>query len=715
MRNKIASVLFLLLFFCCSPLFAQGNSPSAYWDAFLDVGYRFTLLPEDDLREIITSEGQKYGQRLNQYVSIWDDMIKEDAPAAREGEVKEAASEETELFPAAFYRRLAVGHLLLYISNNDEQHLDSALRSIEELAKRRSSPRTVFWHNLILSHKSLLEKDSASFSHSVYRIWNDVIQVLETGQLMLGSSIGATGFNSSLPYLYENMVHLILNHGIVKHKVPNLHSLGAIVWALKDRLTPDKGYYQLAESIWNRMYGVNSDRFSVNFAMVFLEGEMHWINFEDARSASQAAESFEQAHTYYKLALEWANTSKGKAAALSKLMQSMMRILNGMVRGAETVSLISADEISTLSSQYVASARDLYRKLSAAATTSEERWTKEGFDKRENYLNTAHELWSNISQLNVVTARYYRNLMEETDHPLNKFQYISNAGQPFSDYLSFFDEFTKAGYTEIVPDNAYFYAAYMAGELADLHRQKAVYSDDTREYDLAFTRQLQAIEIFPFDIVGLIELSVQVSQEGMVNSYIDNVWPLMDRFRNSAILKAWASSDDKKAYLKEVVSLQKVIPEAFKSAPSVIGLQDTGKSDKALIRETLLLTQLLNNLLMSDFAGKADAVLKDVAKNLDDEYDLSRMLKRTIPSDVFGRIESAVSLIDHYNYAQLKRVLFRDLQDGRHALFRSLYHEIPSSELLYLQLLDKIKVKQTALQREPFTTLRRMDDAAEKY
>ncbi|MBE9504876.1 MAG: hypothetical protein IME96_11950 [Proteobacteria bacterium] len=715
MRYKTASVLFLLLFFYCSPLFAQAINPSSYWDAFLDVGYRFTLLPEDDLREIITSEGQKYGQPLNQYVSLWDEMIKEDASAAKVEEVKESAFEEIEPFPAAFYRRLAVGHFLLYISNNDEKHLDRALKFIEGLAKRRTSPRTVFWHNLILAHRSLLEKDSASFSHNVYRIWNDVIQVVETDQLMLGSSIGTTGFNSSLPYLYENMIHLILNYGIVKHKVPNLHSLGTIIWALKDRLTPDKGYYQLSESIWNRMQGINSDRFSINFAMVFLEGEMHWINFEDAKSASQAAESFEQAHTYYKLALEWANTSKGKAAALSKLMQSMMRVLNGMVRGAETVSLISADEISALSSQYVTSARDLYRKLSVAATTREELWTDEGFDKRENYLNTAHELWSNISQLNVVMARYYRNLMDETDHPLNKFQYISNAEQPFSDYLSFFDEFTKAGYTEIVPDNAYFYAAYMAGELADLHRQKAVYSDDTREYDLAFARQVQAIEIFPFEIIGLIELSIQVSQEGMLKAYIDNIWPLMDRFRNSAILKAWATSADKKAYINEVVSLQKVIPEAFKSTPSVIGLQDTGKNEQALIRETLLLTQLLNNLLLSDLAGKADAVLEDVARNLKNEYDLSRMLKRTIRSDVFSHIEPAISLIDNYNYAQLKRVLFRDLQDGRHALFRSLYHEIPAAELRYVHLLDQIKVKQAALPREPFTTLRRMDDAAEKY
>ena len=186
----------------------------------------------------------------------------------------------------------------------------------------------------------------------------------------------------------------------------------------------------------------------------------------------------------------------------------------------------------------------------------------------------------------------------------------------YSDYLFFFEEFTKSGYTEIVPDDAYFYAAYMAGELAALHRQKAVYSDDTQEYDLAFARQLQAVEIFPFDIVGLIELSVQVSQEGMLKYYIDNVWPLMDRFQSSAILEAWATSDDKKAYINEVISLQRIIPDAFKSAPSVIGLQDTGKSEQVLIRETLLLTQLLNNLLLSDVADMADAILEDVARNL---------------------------------------------------------------------------------------------------
>lgn len=707
MRNKIVSVFFLSLILYGAPLLAQGNNPSPRWDGLLDVGYRFTFLPDEDLKEVLASEGKKYGQNLSKYVELWDEIINETTSSEEETMSEE---DEDDAFPAAFYRRLAVGQFFLYLSDHDEKNLDAALQTMDMLAKRRQSPRTIFWNNFILAHKSLLQKDSASFSHNVFRIWTDVVLVLERGQLMFGSSVGATGFSGSLPYLYENLAHLILNQGIVKHKVPNLHALGAIIWALKDRLTVNKGYYPLAESIWNRMSGATSDRFSINFAMMFLEGEMHWINFEDAKTAKEAAASFALAKSHYDLALKWANTSKGKAATLNKLLQSMMRIINGMSRGVETVNVIAADDIPGISEQYVSAAKDLFRKLSPDLILNEGLWTEEGFNNRDNFLSSMHELWANIAQLNVVTARYYSQIMDKTRHPVKKIRKMSKVIKPYSSYLTFFEEFTQADHKKIVPDNAYFYAAYMASEIASLHRMKATYSEDSKEHELAFARQLQAIEIFPFDIVGLIELSVQVSQEGLVDTYIDNVWPLIDRFKKSHILKSWAKSKYKKAYLKEALIMQKVIPKAIKSTPSVIGLQDTSKNESELIKETLFLTQLLNGLLLSDVARKADDILENVAEQLRAGGKMTDILKKTIPKNVFNQIAPEIALIEKYNYGALKRTLFRNLDDERHALFRGLYHEVPASELKYLQLLKVAKEDLPITKNKPFPSLKKMTD-----
>ena len=163
------------------------------------------------------------------------------------------------------------------------------------------------------------------------------------------------------------------------------------------------------------MNGATSDRFSINFAMMFLEGEMHWINFEDAKNGKDAAASFALAKSHYDLALEWADTSKGKAATLNKLLQSMMRIINGMSRGVETVSVISKNNIPAMSEQYVSLSKDLFRKLSSDSILKEGLWMDEGFNNRDNFLNSMHELWSNVAQLNVVTARYYSQKMDKNE------------------------------------------------------------------------------------------------------------------------------------------------------------------------------------------------------------------------------------------------------------------------------------------------------------
>ena len=287
---------------------------------------------------------------------------------------------------------------------------------------------------------------------------------------------------------------------------------------------------------------------------------------------------------------------------------------------------------------------------------------------------------------------------------------MSKVIKPYLSYLTLFEEFTQSSHKKIVPDNAYFYAAYMASEVANLHRLKAAYSEDSKEHELAFARQLQAIEIFPFDIVGLIELSVQVSQEGMVDTYIDNVWPLIDRFKKSQILKSWAKSKYKKAYLKEALIIQKVIPKAIKSTPSVIGLQDTSKNESELIKETLFLTQLLNSLLLSDVARKADSVLENVAEQLRAGGKMTEILKKTIPKKVFNQIAPEIALIEKYNYGGLKRTLFRNLDDERHALFRGLYHEVPSAELRYLELLKIANEDIPVTQKKPFSSLKKMTD-----
>ena len=683
-RKQFLLLSLVIALLCyAAPAAAKEQAPSPNWDVLLDVGYRFSLLPSEDLAGLLNSEGGKYGQTLSEYAALWTSRLS--------AETKEGADRNGAAHSSDAYRRVAVAQLLLYLSTGKAEFLDEAAKAIEALSERRTTPRIIFWHNLIMAHKSLLAQDSLAFSHHVFRLWNDVVLVLEKGQMMFGTRVGTTGFNHSLPYLYENIVHLVLHHGIVKQRLPKLYSLGAVIWSLRDRLEKDKGYYQLAESIWNRMRGLQSDNFNINFAMAYLEGEMHFINYEGAKSPAEAGESLERALTFFELSLTWADTKKGRAAILSRLVRCMVRVLNESIQ-AEGSTYVFTRDIPHDSLKYSASAKELFRELSGKEIMNEGWWEFEGFDSRENYIRAMHDLWFNISQLDIMISRYYVKDIDTGRGGAGKTAQFERAAASLVDYLDFFEEFTREGSLDIVPDNAYFYAAYFAGELADIHRQSAAYSNDMNEFNLAFARQLQAIEIFPFEIIGLLKLSMQVSQDGTLNAYIDNVWPLADRLPISKTVSAW-SEDERLPYYNEILTLKRLIPETLKSAPSIIGLQSSESSNKQIVSNTLLLTRLLSVLLQSVSVDKSDVILEKVARGLDEGGKLDAVMQKNLPPELYGQMEEAKTLVEKCNFTAFKKELFRDPEHGHHKLFRNLYYEATADKMRYLTLLDSLREK----------------------
>ncbi len=662
-------------------------TPAPYWDAFIDVAYRFTLLPSEDLSAIIEGEGERYGQSLEEYTNIWHDKLKECRRCFGNAKRQSITTHSDDA-----YRRLAVGHFLLYLAKGDQDTLSHSREEIEELASRRALPRIKFWLHMIMSHQYLYEKDSIAFSHHVFRIWEDVIQVLESAKAMTGANMSSGGFINSLPYLYENIVHLVLYNGVVKHKLPNLNSLSMVIWSLQDRLESDRGYYQLAESIWNRMYGQTSDNFNINYAMAFLEGEMHWINFENAVTGAEAAGAYHEAMTYWNLALTWTDTSKGKAAIYVKFMQSMIRILNGKVKGLETVAHPRFDKAPEETRELLGKVKKLFVDLSTPPSPKYV-WSFEGFENRKNYLGTMHLLWTNIAQVNVMLARFHKRGInvdiEKIARDPVSFKILS---QPYLDYLDFFEYFTKRGRNEIVPDSAYFFASYIASELAELYRLRAPYMSDMTDYDLAFARQLQAVEILPIDINGILTLSIQASQQGEVAKYLENVGPLAERLRNSEMVDTW-SGYDKFPYSKEMVNLKTVIPEVLMSAPLIIGMVGGDKTTKELIEDTLYVILLKKGLLQSNNARKADKILSSIGEEIKEGADLASASSKWMPAKAMEQVAAEIEALKNNKLSHMKKTLFRNPDDIYHAFFRSFYNEAGNINLRYTGLVKSAKKK----------------------
>jgi hypothetical protein len=121
----------------------------------------------------------------------------------------------------------------------------------------------------------------------------------------------------------------------------------------------------------------------------------------------------------------------------------------------------------------------LYDQL-AESLAREDEFLKEGFYERDNCIKAMHQMWDSSAKLLMTLSLYYRESEE-----LNESARKSFSEGPLIKYLSFFDRYAKIN-TEIVPDNAFFLAAYAASQLSDLYMVAAKYSTSIQTNDWAF-------------------------------------------------------------------------------------------------------------------------------------------------------------------------------------------------------------------------------------
>jgi len=282
-----------------------------------------------------------------------------------------------------------------------------------------------------------------------------------------------------------------------------------------------------------------------------------------------------------------------------------------------------------------------------------------------------HHLWDSLSKLLMMQSAYYKSINKPSER-----ESLHVAEGPLLQYLSFFKKRTETD-SAIVPDSAFFLAAYAAKELADLYRQASIYSTKIEINNLAFEYQLKAIELFPMDITGILQLAHQANQEGRLNLYWEQTGPVAMRFRNSHVSSMWADKveGDNRTYI--IVTME-VVPDIIHNAYFLVKLlqqSESAGSEEDLSRKAIILTELLVALRKNHSDETIENALASLAKQDLGDKNVNKILKSTLPENMIEEAQSISGLEILYNLASLNNELFGTTDHVIHSYLRALYYE----------------------------------------
>jgi len=667
MRIFRIAIILIMIFSVC-PFASAESEDFTRWGNLMDVAYKFTWYPTNDLRDLLKTKSGEYGKSLEEYCGFLVD------------ELTDGTSKAEVIAPESFisgkdwnmYYRLAVAQFCLFLANDMEIHLQNAESALSVVSGKMALSNVAFWHYLFQAYHDLLKKDRDAFVSSVFQIWETVVLKLEADDiLMMGSANSKPELIRSLPFLYENLAHLIITRAIFDNSMPDLYPLGVIIESINDKLANENGYKNIVESVVERMHGLKSDCSNLNFAVALVEATANQYDFEDEKSATELVPKYNLTRTYYELAFSWADTFKGKAAILTQHMGFTNYIIRRLIDKEDLLSKNSFfNTIPEEGNKLAVYAEELFNELAQFENRSTDIEAC-GFDENENYYMAMHQLWDSMSKLLMMQSAYYKNINKPGD-----LDSLHVAEGPLLQYLSVFRKKAETD-SALVPDSAYFMAAYASKELAELYRQASSYSTKIELNDLAFEYQLKAIELFPIGIPEILQLALQANQEGRLNLYWQETGPVALRFRNSNVSSIWSNKveDENKIYINLTMD---VVPDIINGAYFLVRLlQQSGvtNSEEDLSLKSIILTKLMMALKKNHSEEALEEALTSLAKQNLEGKTINELLKTSLPANMVDEAEAIPGIGIQYNFAKLKNELFGSTEHVIHSYLRALYYE----------------------------------------
>jgi len=672
--------LFLLLLFLIPSILPSRALalPDSQWNALVEVTHKFAWYPQMDLQDLFKKKGEEYGQPLREYRALLLDDLTTGSREALRIDVKTIIPGK----PWKDYLRLALTEFDLFLVTDKEHHLENARAVVSVLSGRIDQGEIRFWTIFFDAYDALFKGDRDAFVDRVFRLWQDVLLRTEIEDILMESEIAKAGFVRDLPYLYENLIHLVVSRAIVEKRMADLHPLSVVILDLKDKLSLEQGYRGMVAQIVERMQGPNSDNCNLNFAVAYLEATANRYEFEDEKDERFLPRRFRKTTEFYDLAIAWADSSQGKGAMLTEYMGFMNYVIRRFAYRDDVLTSESLfGNLPYAADEKVEQSIALYDALALPAVR-EGGFVDQGFANRNDYLKTMHGLWDSTGKLSIVLYDYFKALRTPED-----VKNIFPAERPLLRYIALFQRHAVAN-LDIVPDNAYFLTSVVASDLAELYREVSTYSTGQHIKDQYLAYQVQAIELFPFDVGGVLQLAYQMVQEGRVENYFRQAEPMARRLERSEVPTKWLQSNTTE-YNDIIPLLSESLPSVMRNAFSLVNsIKGSERSEDALFRKAILMGSLLKSRGKGISPSAADALLSAMggADFSVQGFDPAQLIRELLPSLNGAFPASVKGIAEAYPYFRMKNELYGSLTGPLHVFLRDLFYETPPAERQYVQL-----------------------------
>ena len=654
MKSPYRLILLAVLFLGFGCRVEAAETPERMWDNLLDITSKFSWYPRQDLQNLLKLKSEEYGQSLEEYRT----ELLQEVTGGRPPTPRIRPDQFETGLPWRQYYRLSLAEFCLFLATDREEHLLNAQSALSVLEQKTDQPEIEFWSHLYRTHQAALSKDRDAFIALTYHLWRNIILRFETESLVFSSEATRAGFVRNLPYMYENLAHLVIRKAILEQEIPDLYPLVPLVLDIQRKLTVENGYKPMVDQIVERMHGVNSDNRNLNFAVALLEATAKRYEFEDEKDASLLPSKYNLARRYLLLAYDWADTEKGRTVILTQ----HMGFLNYVVRRLNDPSDPVASNpffrnIPVMANDQIEKMVPFFHRLAAPALSSEGKGLADGFEDREVYLQAMHQFLDSFAKLSIVLSGFYKadRSQEGAD--------IFPAARPLEQYCELFDRYARIN-SVILPDSAYFMAAYAARELGELYRESARYSIDNHADDLAFAYQMQAAEIFPLDLPGILQMAFQCSLNGQVQDYFRHSSSLAARLRVSHGAATWSARNPTE--FNSIVELVPVVvPGVVDNAFTLLGHVPGEATEDVLFTRAVSMARVIENGQSSNPHDKTEETLAAI-----------------------GRGQPGEMLLPFY---ELKSQLFGAPDSPIHTFIRTLYNEVPYENHQYVALLRDLQ------------------------
>lgn len=620
------------------------------WDNLLDITCRFSWYPQADLQKLLDLKSEEYGQSLLDYRR---ELVRNltTAPSGLRLRTEDLLPGH----PWRDYLHLSLAEFCLFLATEQQEHLENARHTLAILARKTDQPEVHFWSIVYRAHQAALTRDRSAFIEAVNDLWHNVILPYETTALAFSAAAVPAGFGSNLPYFYENLAYLVLRKGILDQEIPELYPLTPLILDIQPKLTVKNGYQLMVDQVVERMRGPQSDNLNLNFAVAMLEASARRYAFEDEKDPAQLVTRYNQVRKYQLLTYCWADTDKGRAVVL---LQNL-GFLDYLVRRLSDPADPLASQTFFQAGPAVADDHldRMNRYLSGQAQTAEgnaEPHLASGFSDRTAYLETMHTLFDAFGKLCITQAEYYRS---QTDRKTGE---ITLAARPLERYCRLFARYARTN-SDLLPDCAYFLAACAARQLGELYREQARFALDSRADRLAFTYQLQAIELFPLDLPGILQMAQQSAHGGQVEDYLRQTRNLAARLRVSPCATTWAATHSDQ-FTPLVELMPTMVPAVINHAYALLENVPAEATEDRL------------------FAYAVATELPQSRRSLAPAPAAQQVALTTLPQT---RAEDA-----NFPFYALKNRLFADPDHPIHHYLRTLFNEVPYPDHAYVALLE---------------------------